>query len=427
MSTVIIGVGKIGLPLANLIASKGLKVIGYDIDAELIGELNAGMLSRVFEPGLSESVKKLVRGGLLSFTTNLSEAMRHAKTIVVVVPLYVDHDLKPDFSLFDKALKRVGQHLSQGALVTIETTVPVGTTRNRAGAILSKNSGLRVGDDFLLAFSPERVSSGTFDRDMSYYPKLVGGVNTESTEAAARFYESFIGFTKRDDLNKPNGVWRLGSSESAEFTKLAETTYRDVNIALANTFGKDARDNNLDIWEILEAANSQPFSHIHSPGISVGGHCIPVYPHLYNESSSNNELISVARKINKGMPVRAVKELERKLGSLSGLRICIFGISYRPGVKESAFSGAYDLRNEIEKQGGIVLAIDPLYTRREIKNLGFTPFELGSVCDGVILHSVHPSYENLELSDFDGLRIILTTRGESLFDSDKKVEKTTLF
>lgn len=427
MRSAVIGMGKIGLPLANMMALKGHEVLGYDINRDLIRELQNGIVTRVFEPGLEDSIRELAYKGNLKFTAEIDEAMRDVTNVVVVVPLYVDRDLDPDFRNLDAALRELGGHLAPGCLVTIETTVPVGTTRDRAAKILSAESGLEPGEGFLLAFSPERVSSGTFTRDMSLYPKLVGGINEKSTEAAALFYESFIDFDPRSDLPKPNGVWRLESSESAEFTKLAETTYRDVNIALANNFGRDAKENNLDIWEIIEAANSQPFSHIHSPGISVGGHCIPVYPHLYMESSKNNELISLARSTNKEMPAKAVQEIEIKLGNLSGLRVCILGISYRSGVKESAFSGALDLRDEVQKRDGIVLAMDPLYTEDEIRDLGFTPFEPGSKCDAVILHTPHPMYKTLVPEDFDGLRLVLQGRADSLFGPNEEVEEISLF
>src|SRR5262249_32287279 len=155
-----------------------------------------------------------------------------------------------------------------------ETTLPVGTTRNRWAPMLEEGSGLTAGKDFFLVFSPERVLTGRVFADLRRYPKLVGGIDAESARHGVEFYQAVLDFDDRSDLNRANGVWDLGSAEASELAKLAETTYRDVNIGLANQFARFADTVGVDVTKVIEACNTQPYSHIHSPGIAVGGHCI---------------------------------------------------------------------------------------------------------------------------------------------------------
>ena len=219
--------------------------------------------------------------------------------IVFAVPVMLDEKHVPDYGWMDEATAAVGAGLQPGTLVVYETTLPVGTTRTRYGPMLESASGLPCdGSDrgFHLAFSPERVFSGRILEDLKRYPKLVGGINAASAERAVAFYSSVL----------EAEVWNLGTSETAEFAKLAETTYRDVNIALANEFARYANQVGVDILEVIRGANSQPFSHIHQPGIGVGGHCIPVYPHFLLAGDPGLTLVRESRSINDGQVERAV-------------------------------------------------------------------------------------------------------------------------
>ena len=181
----------------------------------------------------------------------------------------------------ENATKSLAEHLTPGTLISYETTLPVGTTRNRWKPMIEEISGLTEGKDFHLVFSPERVLTGRVFADLRRYPKLVGGLNDAGTAKGIDFYQQVLDFDDRDDLPRANGVWDMGTAEAAEMAKLAETTYRDVNIGLANQFGKYAAANGIDVYKVIDACNSQPYSHIHRPGIAVGGHCIPVYPVSY--------------------------------------------------------------------------------------------------------------------------------------------------
>jgi nucleotide sugar dehydrogenase len=202
----------------------------------------------------------------------------------------------------------------------------------------------------------------------------------------------------------------MGSSEAAELAKLAETTYRDVNIALANQFALYSEQVGIDVYQVIEACNSQTFSHIHQPGVAVGGHCIPIYPHLYLHGDPNASVVAASRSANKSMPSHAVDLLQNGLGNLSNKRVVVLGLAYRGGVKEDAFSGAWDLVKEISDRGGTPLVHDPLYTSSEIKELGLEPYHLGDNCDAVILQANHREYADLAPETFPGVTYMIDGR-----------------
>jgi nucleotide sugar dehydrogenase len=304
----------------------------------------------------------------------------------------------------------VAAGLQAGALVIYETTLPVHTTRRRLGPALADGSGLRPGSDFMLCHSPERVSSGTVFADLRRYPKLVGGIDARSGKSAEAFYASVLDFNERPELARANGVWDLGSTEAAELTKLAETTYRDVNIALANEFARFAAAAGLDVYKIIEAANSQPYSHLHRPGISVGGHCIPVYPRLYLAGDPDAQLPAVARKVNEAVPAQAVQQLADLTGGLSGLRVAVLGAAYRSGVKETAFSGVFPLVRELALRGAVPLVHDPLYSDSELRDLDLEPYHIGEPCDAAITHTDHREYGMLGPEDLPGVRAVVDGR-----------------
>jgi nucleotide sugar dehydrogenase len=406
----IVGLGKIGLPFAVQSALQGHVVLGCDINQKTVDLINSGKVPFPGEFGLEEKLLEVVQSGNLRASTKTSDAVSLSDAVVVLVPVVVDSNGKPDFSAIDKATEDIAKGLKPGTLICYETTLPVGTTRNRFGVILSNESGLTCGEDFSLAFSPERISSGTAFRDFAFYPKIVGGVNTKSEAKAVSFYESVFQFTKRDDLKRENGVWAVGSTEASEFAKLAETTYRDVNIGLSNQFAAYAEKIGVDMYQIIEACNSQPFSHLHQPGIAVGGHCIPVYPHFYLAGDPEATIVSSARLANKNVPIRMLDLVSGHFGSLMGKRLVILGLAYRAGVKEHAFSGAKDLVQEAEERGAQTLIHDPMYSHEELNALGFSVFELGDSCDAVILHTSHPEYKNLTPDSFPGAQVFIDGR-----------------
>ena len=410
MKIAVIALGKIGLPLAVQFANKGHQVIGCDVNQKTVDLINAGTEPFPGEAHLQDYLSKVVKSGNLVATTDTKDAVAKSDAVVVVVPLFVDEQGVPDFGWMDAATEQIGAGLKPGTLVSYETTLPVGTTRNRFAKALEKASGLTAGKDFKLVFSPERVLTGRVFADLRKYPKLVGGIDDASAQAGVAFYESVLDFDDRPDLTEKNGVWNLGSCEASEMAKLAETTYRDVNIALANQFAVFAEGANIDIAKVIAASNSQPYSHIHQPGIAVGGHCIPIYPRFYLWNDPKATVVAAARAANALMPAHAVDLLVQELGTLTGKKVAVLGISYRGGVKESAFSGVFPTVAALKEQGATVVVNDPMYSDDEIKSLGFTPYKIGESVDGMILQADHAEYKKLSSADFPGVKAVVDGR-----------------
>lgn len=413
MRITVVGMGKIGLPLAVQYARKGHHVTGVDINALTVDLINSGAEPFPGEEHLQEYLIAEIESGRLVASLDTVGAVRLSDVVVVVVPLFVDSEAMPEFSAMDAVTKAVASGLRPGTLVSYETTLPVGTTRNRLVPLLQEHSGLVAGKDFFVVFSPERVLTGRVFADLRRYPKIVGGIDIESEKRGLEFYSQVLDFEERTDLSQPNGVWSLGSTEAAELAKLAETTYRDVNIALANQFATFSENSGIDFSAVREACNSQPFSHIHSPGIAVGGHCIPVYPRLYLWNDPNATVIQAARVANAAMPENVVARVEKEVGSLSGLHVAVFGAAYRGGVKETAFSGVFPTVAALESRGAIVSVHDPLYSDLELDELGFRPFHRGDAAAVVIIQADHNEYRDWNHLDVPHLRLVMDGRGIS--------------
>lgn len=412
MNVTTVGLGKIGLPLAVQFARSGARVVGADVNPAVVEQVSDGVEPFPGEAHLSEYLPQVVAAGMLTATTDTSAAVADSDVVVVVVPLFVDEAARPDFGWMDLATEAIGRGLraGRGTVVIYETTLPVGTTRTRWKPRLEEVSGLTEGTDFHVVFSPERVLTGRVFADLRKYPKLVGGLRPEGTARAIAFYEQVLQFDERPDLARPNGVWDLGSAEAAEMAKLAETTYRDVNIGLANQFGRFADEHGIDVYQVIEACNSQPYSHIHRPGIAVGGHCIPVYPRLYLWNDPQATVVRAAREANAAMPGYAVGLLDGALGGLAGRRVAVLGAAYRGGVKETAFSGVFATVDALRAGGAQVGVHDPLYTDAELDKLGWAPYHLGEPVDAVIVQADHAEYGRLGAEDFPGLVVALDGR-----------------
>jgi nucleotide sugar dehydrogenase len=407
----VVAMGKIGLPLAVQMATKGHHVVGADVNPTTVDLVNRGIEPFPGEAHLAELLRQVVDSGHLVATTDTAAAVAGAEAVVVVVPLYVDEDGVPDFGWMDAATVDIAKGLKPGTLVSYETTLPVHTTRRRFGPALEEGSGLRLGTDFFLCHSPERVYTGRVFADLRKYPKLVGGVDDESAKRAVAFYEAVLDFDDRPDLPTPNGVWDLGSAEAAELAKLAETTYRDVNIGLANQFARFADSVGIDVYKVIDASNSQPFSHIHRPGIAVGGHCIPVYPRFYTHNDPAATVVLAARAANAEMPPYAVNLLATALGDLTGKRVAVLGAAYRGGVKETAFSGVFPVVAELRARGAVALVHDPMYTDDELTAMRLEPYHYGEPADGAIVQADHAEYATLAPDALPGVQALVDGRG----------------
>ncbi|MBI2760542.1 MAG: nucleotide sugar dehydrogenase [Chloroflexi bacterium] len=401
MKIAVVALGKMGLPVAAWYASRGHDVTGCDPNPAIVEAVNPGVSHITHEPGLPEMVREAVTAGRLRATTDTAQGVAGADVVIVLVPLTVDQDHHPDYRALDTAFEAIGRGLSRGALVILETTVAVGDTRNRFLPMLERGTG-GGGGSVHLAFSPERVQSGTMFRDLAAYPRVVGGVDDESARRAAAFYVENFGVEAKV----------LGSAEAAEFCKLAESVYRDVNIALANELALYAETRGVDVREVFPVANSQPQSHLHTPGVGVGGHCIPVYPYLLIDRREHSGLAALARLINDAMPSHAVEMLAQRLGGLAGRRVLILGVSFRAGVKEPAHSPALDLARELEQRGATVFAHDPAFSDTELELLGLYPMAIDPPpeVDAIIVQTADPRYRTVPFERFRGLRVILDGR-----------------
>jgi nucleotide sugar dehydrogenase len=402
MNITVVALGKMGLPVAAWYASRGHPVIGCDTNPEVVAAINRGESPITHEPGLPQMVRELVSAGRLRATTDTADGVRGADVVIVLVPLAVDAEHQPDYRALDSAFAAIGRGVQGGALVILETTVAVGDTRRRFLPALEAGGAVH-GRDFHLAFSPERVQAGTVFRDLTAYPRVVGGIDRESGCRAAAFYRENFGVEAR----------LMRDAESAEFCKLAESIYRDVNIALANELACYAEACGVDVREVFPVANSQPQSHLHSPGVGVGGHCIPVYPYLLIDRTEHSLLAAAARRINDAMPSHAVETLIRYFGSLTGRTVLILGVAFRAGVKEASHSPAFALSQELAARGAIALAHDPLFGPEELAALGLTAARLDPppAVDAVILQTGHAQYRALDFGLFPGLQVVLDGRG----------------
>ena len=411
MKVAVVALGKIGLPLAVQFADAGHEVIGVDVNPRQVELINQATEPFPGEAHLQEKLSELVPAGKLKATTEYAEAIPGADAIVIVVPLFVnDETWEPDFAWMDSATESLAEHLTPGTLISYETTLPVGTLRGRFVPMIEKISGLTESKDFFAVFSPERVLTGRVFQDLRRYPKLIGAISEEGARRAREFYESALTFDEREDLPRPNGVWDLGSPEASELAKLAETTYRDVNIGLANEFALFAQDHGIDVYKVIEASNSQPFSHIHRPGIAVGGHCIPVYPRLYLSTDPDANTVRTARQLNASVPERLVERAASLLGSLEGMTAVVLGASYRTGVKETAFSGVFPVVEALRARGATVAVHDTMYDDAELEGFGWAPWHTGDAADLVIVQTDHPEYAELSAADVPGVKLLIDGR-----------------
>jgi nucleotide sugar dehydrogenase len=302
----------------------------------------------------------------------------------------------------DSAVASIAPGVHAGSLVIFETTLPVGDTRIRFLPRLVEASGLTPDEDLFVAFSPERLYSGAAIRNLATYPKLVGGIGPASTARAAAFYDAVL----------DTEIVAMSNAEAAEFSKLADTTYRDVNIALANEFARYAERAGVDIHEVIAAANSQPYSHIHQPGLGVGGHCIPVYPHFLLSRAPELELVELSRRTNDGQVGVAIKAIQQELGGLEGVPVLVLGLTYRHGVHELAYSRALPLIERLSHLGAVVSAWDPLLTPDETARCGAMPWTWGEAAPfrAIVSQTADPLFERLDPAWFPDLAVLFDGR-----------------
>ena len=398
----VVGAGKMGLPLAAQFASHGWDVIAVDVNEAVVEAINKGRAHVAEEPGLAERVAAAHAAGRLRATTDGAAAASESDVVVLIVPVMLDDEHQPDYRHMDAAAGSIAPGVRAGTTVIFETTLPVGDTRNRYVPLLEAASGLVAHHDLFVAFSPERLFTGAVFRNLATYPKLVGGIGPASTERAARFYASVL------DAE----VVAMSSAEAAELSKLADTTYRDLNIAFATELAAYAGRIGVDVQEVIRAANSQPYSHIHQPGLGVGGHCIPVYPHFLLSRAPEMELVDAARRVNDGQVGIAVQTLSNELGGLRDVSVLVLGLTYREGVHELAYSRALPLIDLLASAGALVSAWDPLLSVEEIEHCEAALWAWGTESDAraIVIQTADPVFRDLDPCWFRHLEVVLDGR-----------------
>jgi UDP-N-acetyl-D-glucosamine dehydrogenase len=351
----IIGVGYVGLPLGVSFAKTGFKVVGYDVDENIINNLNAGKSHVSDVP--DDILNSQVQPGRLSFTTD-DAALKTADVLFVCVPTPFTKNKQPDISYIISASEAIARNLREGHLVVIESTTYPGTTDEIVLPILRK-AGLEEGVDYFVAFSPERVDPGREDYTIGTTPKVVGGINTESTEVSCRLYGKLVGETN---------VVPVSSPKIAEMVKLLENTFRSVNIALIYELTYLCNRMGIDIWETIDAAKTKPFGFMpFYPGPGVGGHCIPVDPYyLYwkaKEFDFHTRFIEVAAETNLRMPewvlMRIHKLLNRHGMALSNAKVLALGVTFKPNINDARNSPAVRIIEMLISEGADVSYADP--------------------------------------------------------------------
>jgi UDP-N-acetyl-D-mannosaminuronic acid dehydrogenase len=386
MNIAVIGIGRIGLPVASALAQRGHRVFGCDIDAARVETVNRGENPIPDEAGLADVIREVTASGRLTAVTDTAAAVKQCQVVLFAVAVDVDREGRADLANIEAAAADVARGLQPGTLCIFDTTLPVGTTRKRLAPLLEAG-GLRLGKDFSVAFSPERLFMGRVLEDLTKYPTVVGGVDPGAGERAASFYRETLG----------NEVIVLASAEAAELSKLSEGVYRDLNIALANELARVADVHGVDISEVIRAANSQSFCHLHVPGTGVGGHCIPVYPRFLMQGEGPSALATLGRRVNDAMPAYAVHRLDQVLGGLAGKRVLVLGLTFRPDVAVTAHTNAVDLLGALRGAGATVAGHDPLLSEAQVRRLGFEPAsEPLRGYDVAIVHAYHHQYAALE-------------------------------
>jgi nucleotide sugar dehydrogenase len=408
MRTAVFGLGKVGIPIACIFAELG-EVIGADVNPEVVEKINRGVSPLLDEELVPQLIKKYVNDGRMKATTDLDYAAKNSDIKIIIVPLIVDEEKKPDFSAVISVSEVIGRNLKGGDVVITATTMPVGSTRNIVGKILEEKSGLKMGVDFDIIHAPERTMNPHAIQDLTKkYPQIVGGVSEKSGEVGRKIYKK---------INK-NDVIVVKNCETAELIKIAEGTYRDANIALANEIAKFCERFGIDFLEVMQQANTQPYCHIHKASIGVGGHCIPVYPHFLINDMEELELIKQSRKVNETMPQHSIDIIKKMFGSLKGKKIAVLGLAFRGGVKEDRFSPTYDVVNLLKEEGAEVFIHDPLFSKEELEEkTGAKYIDLNELkfSDGVIIATNHEEYRKL---DFGG-KVKFVFDGTAFLDPEK--------
>ena len=416
----VIGLGYVGLPLAVEIGKTGFSVIGIDIDKEKVDKVNNG---KSYIPDVVEGeLNKLVSKKELLATSN-HEILKEVDIVSICVPTPLRKTREPDISYIIAAASEASKYLHQGQLIILESTTFPGTTKDIILPELEKK-GLKVGKDFFLSFSPERVDPGNKKYTIKNTPKVVGGITTECTEITKIYYEQII-----------EKVILVASTEEAEMTKLLENIFRSVNIALANELTLMCDRLEIDIWNVIEAATTKPFGFMpFYPGPGLGGHCIPIDPVYLSWKAKTygfySKFIEFAEEVNKNMPHYVVRKITDALNihkkCLNGSKILILGVAYKENVGDVRESPALDIIEILGRQGAEVIYNDPYVPQIRIGERKWQSLSLNenllSQADCVVITTAHSSYDYKWI--VESARLVVDTRNatKNLVNKEKIVK-----
>lgn len=390
----IIGLGHIGLPLAAIIAERGFKVLGADLNPEIVEAVNSGRAA-IHEKGLQGMVEKGVTEGRLKATLSPREAVTESDVVLIVVQTPIKEDNTPDLEPLRKACSGVSSSLRKGQLVIIESTLPPGATKGVLIPAL-ESGGLKAGKDFHLAYSPERAMPTRTLTEIQANARLIGGADLRSAELAREFYEQIT-----------TGELLVADIETVEVVKLIENTYRDVNIALANEVAMLCEKLGVDALKAINLANKHPRVHLHLPGAGVGGHCIPKDPMfiLYKakQMGIKLEVIEAARRVNEAMPGHVVKMIKEALESvgkrIEDSKIAVLGIAYKGDTDDVRGTPAKVIVEELMSSRGFVFSHDPFVKQDFGGRFSNNLDKVVASSDCVVIVTDHSLYKNLDLME----------------------------
>jgi len=378
----VLGLGYIGLPTASTFATHGAQVVGVDVNQHIVDVLRNGEI-HIHEPGL----RSLVEAAFHSKNLRVTDQPEPADAFIIAVPTPITPDKQADMQYVVAAAESIVPHLQAGNLVMLESTSPPRTTVDLLAPILER-SGLKAGEDFFLAYSPERVLPGKILQELIENARVIGGINYVSSEAGRDLYSIFV-----------RGEILLEDATTAEMVKLMENTYRDTNIALANEFSRLGLHYGVDIWRAIEIANLHPRVNILKPGPGVGGHCVSVDPWFLVEGAPElTPLIRQAREVNDAQPESVVALVESTLGDVKGRRITALGLSYKPDVDDLRESPAIKIVRALVGKGAEVLFHEPFAPGAEVEGAHSTPSleKAFQGAEGILLLVDHKVFHDLD-------------------------------
>lgn len=391
----ILGMGYIGLPTACMVANNGYEVLGIDVNDDIINKLNKGEL-HIEEPDLEENFLKAFNAKKL----RVSNKMGECDIYIIAVPTPLNKNNKAELGYVVSASEMIKSFIKKGDLVILESTSPPGTTRNIVGKIISDASGLAVGDDYYLAFCPERVLPGKIIYELINNDRVIGGINEKSAELAKEVYKSFV-----------KGNIYLTTLETSEFVKLAENTYRDVNIAFANELSDICDDYQINVWDIIKYANMHPRVNILNPGPGVGGHCIAIDPWFILENTRRKDtLIEKCRAINNSRPYKIAEKVLSIIKNIKNPKVTIFGITYKENVGDIRESPALVIIDELVNKKIDVAVYDPVAANYKGRIFNLREALEGS--DMLVLFVGHNEFKKIS---FDNMAELMRSR--NIFDT----------